>query len=66
MSNEEKYKLALFGVIRNNTVLPAGMKLGKSMTEINAMSVATMEECLKAWDYERLKIAFEEGKQVTE
>ena len=66
MTNEEKYKLALFGVIRNNTVLPAGMKLGKSMEEINAMSVATMEECLKGWDYEKLRESYEEGKQVTE
>lgn len=30
MSQEEKYKLALFAVIRNSTVMPQGVKLGKS------------------------------------
>lgn len=30
MSNEEKYKIALFMIIRNLKVMPAGMKLGKT------------------------------------
>lgn len=29
MSQEEKYKLALFAVIRNSAVMPQGVKLGK-------------------------------------
>lgn len=29
MDLKDKYKLALFGVIRNSTVMPAGVKLGK-------------------------------------
>lgn len=33
MSQEEKYKLALFAVIRNSTVMPQGVKLGKTMHE---------------------------------
>ena len=34
MSQEEKYKLALFAVVRNSKVMPAGVELGKSMHEI--------------------------------
>ena len=46
MDLKDKYKLALFGVIRNSTVMPAGVKLGKSMHEINTMSVNTMNYIL--------------------
>ena len=31
MTQEEKYKLALFAVIRNSSVMPHGIKLGKTM-----------------------------------
>ena len=42
MSQEEKYKLALFAVVRNSTVMPQGVKLGKTMHEINTMAVVVM------------------------
>lgn len=66
MSNEEKYKLALFGVIRNSMVMPNLLLLGKSMEEINAVSVLTAKKVMEQFDYELLKKSYEEGKQVTE
>ena len=42
MSQEEKYKLALFAVVRNSIVMPQSVKLGKTMHEINTMTVVTM------------------------
>ena len=59
MDLEEKYKLALFAVIRNNSVMPTGIRLGKNMTEINAMSVATMNCVLESCDFEALKKDYE-------
>ena len=46
MDNEEKYKLALFAVIRNNSVMPEGVKMGKSMREINRMSIETLHSIM--------------------
>lgn len=51
----EKYKLALFAVIRNSKVLPKGLILGKSATEINKMSRETMDEVLKILDFEKIR-----------
>ena len=45
MSQEEKYKLALFAVVRNSTVMPQGVKLGKTMYEINTMAVSYRITC---------------------
>ena len=59
MDNEEKYKLALFAVIRNSSVMPAGVKMGKSMYEINRMSIATLRSIMDMCDFERLKKDFE-------
>lgn len=59
MDNEEKYKLALFAVIRNSSVMPAGVKMGKSMYEINRMSIATLHSIMDMCDFERLKKDFE-------
>lgn len=58
MDLKVKYKLALFGVIRNSTVMPAGVKLGKSMHEINTMSVNTMNYILDSFDYDQLEADF--------
>lgn len=67
MNEEEKYKIALFMVIRNSTVMPKGMVLCKSMKEINKMSYATMQEILnKTVDFEKLKKIYEEGKKAYE
>ena len=43
---KDKYKLALFIVIRNSTVLRKGIELQKSSKEINQMSYETMCEVL--------------------
>ena len=52
MSQEEKYKLALFAVIRNSTVMPRSAKLGKTMREINTMTVVTMANIMDLCDFE--------------
>lgn len=59
MELEEKYKLALFAVIRNSSVMPTGIRLGKNMTEINVMSVATMNCVLDSCEFENLKKDYE-------
>lgn len=63
MNNEEKYKLALFAVIRNFRIMPAGMRLGKTMDEINEMALATMEEVLKRCNFEILKKQYNKAKE---
>lgn len=59
MSQEEKYKLALFAVVRNSKVMPAGVKLVKTMHEINTMAVAVMANIMESCDFERLKESYE-------
>ena len=61
MNKEEKYKLALFMVIRNFKVLPKGIELQKSQKEINKMSYETMEEVLNMIDFNIAKKFYEEG-----
>ena len=51
MSQEEKYKLALFAVIRNSTVMPQGIKLGKTMHEINTIAVVVMANIMESCDF---------------
>ena len=62
MTQEEKYKLALFAVIRNSSVMPQGIKLGKTMHEINTMTIAVMANIMESGDFEKLKAAYEDGK----
>lgn len=51
----EQYKLALYAVVRNNTVMPKGLMLGKSREEISAMTKDVMEELINnAFDLEAL------------
>lgn len=59
MSQEEKYKLALFAVVRNSTVMPQCVKLGKTMHEINTMAVIVMANIMESCDFERLKESHE-------
>ncbi len=59
MSQEEKYKLALFAVVRNSIVMPQGIKLGKTMHEINAMAVAVVDNIMESCDFEKLKESYE-------
>ena len=59
---ENKYKLALFMVIRNSKVMPQGIKLGKTDKEINKMSYETMCSVLTMIDYDRAEKFYKEGK----
>jgi hypothetical protein len=59
---KNKYKLALFMVIRNSMVMPKEKKLGKTDKEINKMSYDTMCSLLTMIDYNKVKKFYEEGK----
>mgnify|MGYP000069726326 FL=1 len=59
MSQEEKYKLALFAVVRSSIVMPQSVRLGKTMHEINTMTVVTMANIMESCDFERLKESYE-------
>ena len=61
MNLEEKYKIALFGVIRNSQVMP---KLrGKAPKEyINAVSYNTMLKVLDMIDFEKMEQSYLEGE----
>ena len=63
MSKEEKYKLALFLVIRNSTVMPDGEEMRMSLEEINKMSYLTMQKVLNNIDYEKVKEIYEEAEK---
>ena len=63
MSKEEKYKLALFLVIRNSKVMPDGDEMGMSLEEINKMSYLTMQKVLNNIDYEKVKEIYEEAEK---
>ena len=63
LTEAEQYKLALFAAIRNSPVMPAGVKLGKNMHEINKMSVETMHEVLKMCDFEKLRESYKDGEE---
>lgn len=63
MGELEKYKIALFMIIRNSAVLPKGLVLCKSMKEINRMSYETMQVIINnTVDFNKAKEMFEEGK----
>lgn len=64
LSKEEKYKIALFLVIRNSQVMPKGLEIGKTEKEINEMSYKTMQEILKMIDFKEAEKMYEEGKVV--
>ena len=59
---KNKYKLALFMVIRNSTVMPKGVELGKTEKEINEMSYETMCSVLTMIDYNKAEKLYKEGK----
>ena len=64
LNEVEQYKLALFGVIRNSKVMPVGLAQGRSMEEINAMSLKTMEEVLKMCDFDKMKQFYSEAEEA--
>lgn len=43
--------------------MPAGVKLGKNMHEINKMSVEKMHEVLKMCDFEKLRESYKDGEE---
>lgn len=59
---KNKYKIALFIVIRDSQIMPKGIKLGKSKKEINKMAYETMCEVLTMIDYDKAKKEYEESK----
>lgn len=59
---KNKYKLALFMVIRNSMVMPKGKELGKTDKEINEMSYETMCSLLTMIDYNKAEKFYKEGK----
>lgn len=59
---KNKYKIALFMVIRNSQIMPKGIKLRKSKKEINKMAYETMCTVLTMIDYDKAKKEYEEGK----
>lgn len=63
MTNEEKYKIAAFMIIRNSKVLPEGLKRGKSMKEINQMSRQTLQSVMQMIDFDAAKKLYEEGRK---
>lgn len=48
-------KALLFLAVRNTTVLPKGLLLGKTEAEICAMTLATIEEMKKSVDYNTIE-----------
>jgi hypothetical protein len=64
LNEAEQYKLALFGVIRNSKVMPVGLAQGRSMEEINAMALKTMEEVLKMCDFDKMKQFYSEAESA--
>lgn len=62
----ETYKLALFMIIRNSTVMPKGIELGKNDKEINEMSYETLCEVLAMVDYNIAKKIYKEGETTFE
>lgn len=63
MTNEEKYKIAAFMIIRNSKVLPEGLKRGKNMKEINQMSRQTLQSVMQMIDFDAAKKLYEEGRK---
>lgn len=63
---KNKYKIALFMVIRNSSVMPKGIELGKLDKEINKMAYATMCEVLTMIDFKRAEEIYLQGKKAYE
>lgn len=67
--NDAEYlRMVLFMVARNNVILPAGLKLGKPMEEINRMSYDVMLRLIEDdfIDFEMAKKSYLQGKEMFE
>ena len=67
-NDAEHLRMTLFMVARNNVVLPAGLKLGKPMEEINRMAYEVMSMLIDGdiIDYEMAKKSYLQGKEMFE
>lgn len=63
---KNRYKTALFMIIRNSRVMSQGIKLGKSEKEINKMAYETMCEVLTMIDFKRAEEIYRQGKEAYE
>ena len=63
LSSEEKYKLALFSIIRNCQVMPYAQKHKWSMKEINQITLLTLEKFMANINYENLRKVWEETNE---
>ncbi len=61
-----KTKCLLFIAVRNTTVLPKGLLLGKSEKEICDMTLATIQEMAEQADFDTLKKILAEAEQWQE
>lgn len=55
MDELTKQKLALFMIVRNTMVMGKGLKLGKSMDEINKMTLETIDEIMEMIDFKEIE-----------
>ena len=67
-NDAEHLRMVLFMVARNNVVLPAGLKLGKPMEEINRMAYDVMSMLIDGdiIDFEMAKKSYLQGKELFE
>ena len=67
-NDAEHLRMTLFMVARNNVVLPAGLKLGKPMEEINRMAYEVMSMLIDGdiIDFEMAKKSYLQGKEMFE
>ena len=64
MSNEEKYKLALFGLVRNSKIMPVGIAQGKSIEEINVLSLLTTKELMGMSNFDALAQIYRDAEEA--
>lgn len=58
----ERYKLALFLVVRNSQVMDYGLSQEMSMTEINELAYKTMLSLMEMIDYDITREMYEEAE----
>lgn len=63
VSSEEKYKLALFSIIRNCQVMPYAQRHKWSMKEINQITLLTLEKFMANINYENLRKVWEDTNE---
>lgn len=58
-----KIMVAFFGTVRNSTILEQGLKEGKSMQEINTLTIATLNQILNGGiiDFENMRESYNQG-----